>query len=302
MSRSIALFALVGFTGMVLVLGEIQRVARPTLADRVRPYLRGRGSTTSNRRAVGLHSFREVLTPLAQSFGERIGRLAGVTEDLSRRLARIHAPYDATAFRLRQLAHATVATMVALALCAAVRPPLAVVALFVIGAPVLAFLLLEQQLATATSRRRAQLLDELPVVAEQLGLLLGAGYSLGAALGVLARRSDGACAADLRRVSSRVRQGLSDIDALVEWAELIDLDAAHRLIGVLSLNRRGGDLSRIVAEEARSMRLESHRRLVERIERRNQQVWIPVTVATLLPGVLFMAVPFVQALTLFSAS
>jgi hypothetical protein len=30
--------------------------------------------------------------------------------------------------------------------------------------------------------------------------------------------------------------------------------------------------------------------------------WIPVTVATLLPGVIFMAVPFVQALSLFSAS
>jgi hypothetical protein len=29
-------------------------------------------------------------------------------------------------------------------------------------------------------------------------------------------------------------------------------------------------------------------------------VWIPVTVATLLPGVLFMAVPFIEALKVFS--
>jgi tight adherence protein C len=38
------------------------------------------------------------------------------------------------------------------------------------------------------------------------------------------------------------------------------------------------------------------REQVELIERRAQQVWIPVTVATLLPGVIFMAVPFVDAM------
>jgi hypothetical protein len=31
-------------------------------------------------------------------------------------------------------------------------------------------------------------------------------------------------------------------------------------------------------------------------------VWIPVTVATLVPGVLFLAVPFVAALQLFTGS
>ena len=42
--------------------------------------------------------------------------------------------------------------------------------------------------------------------------------------------------------------------------------------------------------------------LVESIERRTQMVWIPVTVAALVPGVIFMAVPFVEALSLFSGS
>jgi tight adherence protein C len=36
------------------------------------------------------------------------------------------------------------------------------------------------------------------------------------------------------------------------------------------------------------------------MERRSQQVWIPVTVATLVPGVIFLAVPFVEALRMFS--
>ena len=40
--------------------------------------------------------------------------------------------------------------------------------------------------------------------------------------------------------------------------------------------------------------------LIEAIERRTQQVWIPVTFAALVPGVLLMGVPFVDALSLFS--
>lgn len=48
------------------------------------------------------------------------------------------------------------------------------------------------------------------------------------------------------------------------------------------------------------MRREAHRELIETIERRTQQVWIPVTVAALLPGVLLMGVPFLEALSLFS--
>ena len=56
-----------------------------------------------------------------------------------------------------------------------------------------------------------------------------------------------------------------------------------------------------MAEEARTDRAEVHRELIETIERRGQQVWIPVTVATLVPGVLFLAVPFVEAMRLFTS-
>ena len=69
---------------------------------------------------------------------------------------------------------------------------------------------------------------------------------------------------------------------------------------VLALNREATDLGRLITEEARTIRRDAHRHLIETIERRAQQVWIPVTVATLVPGVLFMVVPFVQAMRLFT--
>ena len=51
-----------------------------------------------------------------------------------------------------------------------------------------------------------------------------------------------------------------------------------------------------------SIRREVQRELIEQIERRAQQVWIPVTVATLVPGAVLLAVPFIEALRLFSTT
>ena len=58
----------------------------------------------------------------------------------------------------------------------------------------------------------------------------------------------------------------------------------------------------LIGEEARAIRRDVHRELIETIERRGQQVWIPVTVAALVPGVIFLAVPFIDALSLFANS
>jgi hypothetical protein len=103
-------------------------------------------------------------------------------------------------------------------------------------------------------------------------------------------------------VVGRIRQGLSETEALREWATVADVDALHRLVGVLALNRQSGDLGRLIGEEARAIRRDVHRELIETIERRGQQVWIPVTVAALVPGVIFLAVPFIDALSLFANS
>ena len=71
---------------------------------------------------------------------------------------------------------------------------------------------------------------------------------------------------------------------------------------VKCLNREASDLGRLISEEARSIRRDVHRQLIETIERRGQQVWIPVTVATLVPGVIFLAIPFTEAMRLFTQS
>jgi len=302
MTRLSGLLALAFFAGLVLVLSELAWFSRRSLIERIRPYASLAANHRDRSGILSVASFREVIAPLSRAIGERMARLFGINEELGLRLERIHATIDVTEHRVRQVGWMAVTFIGAICITAASPISTTIGILLIAGAPTLAFLIIEQRVATASKRWQREVFEQLPILAEQLGLLLGAGFSLGSALNRLAKRGTGACGMDLRRVVSRIRQGLSEGDALREWALVADVPAVHRLVSVLSLNREGGDLGRLISDEARSIRRDAHRQLIERIERRGEQVWIPVTVATLLPGVIFMAVPFVQALSLFSST
>jgi Flp pilus assembly protein TadB len=290
------------WVGTTLVLSQLRWFSRPPLVERLRPYSPAGMSRPSRRGAIlSVDSFRDVVRPLARSLGERLAKLFGVSEELGTRLERIHSTDDVTGFRVRQLGWSVAGFGVGTLLAVALAPPAPVALLFILSGPLLGFLVPEQQVASASDAWRRRLTLELPVVAEQLAMLLSAGYSLGGALNRLAARGHGNVSRDLTRVCSRIRQGLTEVDALREWAEVAQVEALHRLLPILGLNREAADLGRLISEEARSIRKDTQRRLIETAERRAQQVWIPVTVAALVPGVIFLAVPFLQALRLFAS-
>lgn len=299
MSRPVTFLAVVAFAGLSLLLSELRWFRRVSLTDRLAPYAPG----TRRGQRLGLlsaASFREVVAPLAQALGERIAKAFGVREELGTRLRRIHSPLDVATFRARQMSWVAAMLVAGILLSVALDAPTPLAVLAVLGAPVLTFLLAEQRVAMASAARQRQIFLELPIIAEQLGMLMSAGWSLGAALARVAGRGSGACSADLERVTQRMRQGLSEADALREWSDLADVDELDRLVSVLALNREAADLGQLITEETRAIRRDAQRELIEAIEKRNQQVWIPVTVAALIPGVLLMGIPFVDALTLFS--
>lgn len=299
--RVLAVVSLLAFAGMVLLLSEQRWVNRPKLTDRLAPYAPGFASVVRPG-LLSVASFREVIAPLSQVVGERIARGFGISEELDIRLRRIHSPMDATTFRVRQLGWASAAFMLGTLTAVGFRLPALFAVLLVLGAPILTFLVLEQQIVGASSAWQRRLFLELPVIAEQLGMLMSAGWSLSAALNRVAERGSGNCSADLKRVSQRMRQGLTESEALQEWTDLAAVDALERLVSILALNREAADLGHLISEEARSIRRESQRELIEAIEKRTQQVWIPVTAATLVPGLLLMGIPFLDALNLFSAA
>jgi tight adherence protein C len=301
-TQLLAVAALALFAGSTLLLSQIRWFRRRPLVDRLAPYVPGGSAARSTGILVSAEGFGQVIGPLARAVGERVARAVGVTEPLAVRLERVGSTLDVTAFRVRQLGWAAVGLLTGSVLAVATRQSGPVALLLIVTSPLIGFLVVEQRLAAESQAWQRRVFLELPVVAEQLGMLLAAGYSLGAGLGRLAARGRGACGRDLQRVVGRIRQGLSETEALREWATVADVDALHRLVGVLALNRQSGDLGRLIGEEARAIRRDVHRELIETIERRGQQVWIPVTVAALVPGVIFLAVPFIDALRLFANS
>jgi tight adherence protein C len=288
------------WVGSAIVLSRIRWFSRPRLVDRLRPYGRGDARVPPANGVLSVASFREIGRPFARAAGDRLARLLGVGEELAVRLERIHADIDATTFRVRQIGWTIIGLGLAMLVTAVVRPPLPGALVALIGGPVFAFLIVEQQLVSRSAGWQRRVFLELPVVSEQLAMLLSAGYSLGAALNRLADRGTGACARDLTRVCGRIRQGLTEVSALREWAAIAQVPALDRLVPVLALNREASDLGRLVSDEARAIRRDVQRGLIETMDRRAQQVWIPVTVATLVPGVIFLCIPFIEALRQFA--
>ena len=299
MSWALVIIGQATFVGSTLLLSQVRWFRRPSLADRLSPYA-PRCARQARLGFLSVASFREVIAPLSNAFGERLASSLGVSEELGVRLRRIHSPLDVSTFRVRQAGWATTTFALGLLGAAALGAPAPLTILTLCGAPTLTFLLLEQQVASASAAWQRRIFLELPVIAEQLGMLASAGWSLGAAITRISTRGTGACSADLQRVTQRMRQGLPEVDALREWAELAKVNELDRLVSVLALNREAADFGRLIAGEARSIRREAQRELIATIERRNQQVWIPVTFAALVPGVILMGVPFVDALSLFS--
>ncbi len=294
--------AAVAIVGVALLLDSIPWFRRRPLAARLAPYgpytCDSAASTTAHQRSGhGGSSPAAVLLPLVDQAIGRITAALGVRDELATRLERADVAMTTAEFRARQSLHAVIGLAAAAIIAVLTSPGAAMSVLLCLGCPVLWVLLDEQALTRAITTRASVLQLELPVVAEQLGVLIDAGTSLPGALARIAHRGRGAAASDLRRVSLRIRQGSSEIDALTEWVERTDVVAVRRLVAVLALHRDATNLGRLISAEARAIRAETHRDLVERIERRGQLVWIPVTVATLVPGLIFLAVPFVSALS-----
>jgi tight adherence protein C len=299
-TRLLAGAGLLVWAGATLLLSARSRYSRPALAERLRPFTPGSTDAPSAGGILSVQSFHDLLSPLARQLGDTLASVFGVVEPLEVRLRRVHSHLEVAGFRSRQMMISVVALILSGAVAGVLGPPPAVSLILVAGAPLMSFLVVEQRLARASDAWQRGLEAEIPVVSEQLAMLLNAGYSLGTALARIAAAGHGCMATDLRIVVNRIRHGLSETQALREWAEVARVDAVHRLVSVLALNTEASDLGRLVSAESRAARRDLHRRTLEAIERRAQQVWVPVTVATLVPGVILLAVPFLAALRLFS--
>lgn len=285
--------------GATLVLSGDRWARRAPIPARLQPY-HPLGATPQTAQSLP-DAIRTLIRPGAVSLGDRCSRALGISDSLQDRLDRLGTPSTVEDFRLNQFTCSIAAASATAIAVAFAGGPAAWAIGMSTAAAALVFMVLEQRLTRAVEHHGRQLEAELPVVAEQLGILLGAGYSTTVALQRVAARGTGAASTELARVVGRIGHGVSTEDALREWSERSRSDGVHRLVGVLTLGRHGTDLGSMIADEARAMRRDAQRTLIEQIERRAQLVWIPVTVAALAPGAVLIAVPFFEAFRAFTA-
>ncbi len=299
MIRLLLLAGVLGTVGLAIVLSRAPWFRQPDLASRLRPHTPG--LVERRPRVLGARSFGDALGPAAQYLGDAAARVVGITEDLGRRLDRLHRTITPMQFRIDQLRHAVLALLGMSVATTVLRLPSSLVVVMVLATPLLSLLIDEQRLSSASTRWKRDVSLELPIIEEQLAMLLDAGWSLGGALGHASERSSGPVAKDFSRILRSVRRGNSYREALVEWKTIADVPAADRLTSILVLADQGADLGRLVSDEAQFGRDERHRELLAAVERKGQQVWIPVTVAALVPGCMLLALPFIRALNFFGS-
>lgn len=281
--------------GTALVLGASPWFRRSPMVTRLGPYLPN--GPRPNRRRGNNIGMRETLQPLVEWLGTMLNRALGVVTDLPVRIHRAGLHVDPYEFRLRQMALGTAALILAGALWVVAPIPTALGAAGLVALPTIAVLAMEQWLNHRIEQRSERLRTELPVVIEQLGMLVSAGFSLTSAVSHIAVRGSGVVASDFRTVTTEIRRGVPPMEAFEEWSNASGLPSVERVVAILALNSEASDLGTLISAEARSIRAAAHRDLLETIEKRSQLVWIPVTVATLVPGLIFLAVPFYAAMS-----
>lgn len=291
----LTLGVLAAWLGLAFVLAALPGFRRRPLATRLAPY----GSAPPTWRsspAISLEAARDVLGPLAVTWGEAVSTGLGVPDALELRLLRAGDQRTVVDFRLHQALVGAGAFASALALVLLVAIPATPAAVLTICTTSAALLVVEQRITIRARVHQARLEAEMPVITEQLAMLIQAGFSMTGAIRRLSERANGAAAGDLAGVLHRIQQGLSVDAALQEWSASMGVDALTRLVSVCALDRDLSDIGPMLSDEARAVRRDQQRQLIESIERRNEQVWIPVTVATLIPGMVLLAIPFADAL------
>lgn len=289
----IGLCALLGL-GSTLVLADRPWFRRQSDIVRLGPYLpSNRTSVVARRSQMGM---KETIGPTLDWLGTRLNQAMGIVTDLPLRLQRAGVATDPYDFRLRQMASGVLALLVS-AVIWIVTPISTILGITIlIAGPMVVVLAMEQWLNHRIEERSERLRTELPVMMEQLGMLVSAGFSLTSAIAHIATRGSGVVADDFRAITREVRRGVPPDECFDTWARTSGLPVVEKVVGVLALNSEASDLGSLISAEARSIRASAHRDLLEAIEKRSQLVWIPVTVATLVPGLIFLAVPFYAAM------
>ncbi|MFG1815030.1 type II secretion system F family protein [Kribbella sp. NPDC049174] len=286
--------------GLLLVVRRLPFVRKPSVDDRVGPYLRDIGGGDVFLGVVDssspFYAILRLFGPSLRAGATRLERLLGGAGSIRRRLSRAGIERTVEEFRIEQLLWGTacfgfalVVSIVALSL--GVGNPVGML-LFCGLLGVLGVLARDTYLTTQVRRRERRLLAELPTVAELLALSVAAGEGPAAALDRVSRSCRGELAEELKRVLGETRAGETLVRALDGLADRTGLLALSRFADGLAVAlERGTPLADVLRAQAGDIREAGRRELIESGARREVAMMIPVVFLVLPVTIAFAFYP-----------
>jgi tight adherence protein C len=304
-----ALIGLSAGLGATLVWLRLPWRRRPTLDDRLAPYLRD--ATPASRLLVAPPAARSLLGPVERLLApvmsdavRWVERISGGTETVRRRLDQLGDGRRVEQFRAEQVvwgvlgavAGAVLGLTGVLASSGGSVPQ--AVGLLVVGAS--SGVLGRDQLLTSQVRRREErMLAEFPTVAELLALSVGAGEGAVGALERVSRTCTGELSAELRRTLADAHAGASLGQALERLAVRTQIPVLARFVdGIAVAIERGTPLGDVLRAQAQDVREASRRRLIETGGKKEIAMMVPVVFLVLPITVLFAVYPGLAVLDL----
>lgn len=294
--------ALIGFclsAGLVLAVSGWVRTRRPSLAQRVLPYVRDvhPQAVVPGRRTNVVDA---VFGPGVRAAGGVIGDLLGGSASVARRLDRLGSTLTVEDFRIRQAiwgaAGLGVGALVALLLWTRRETAVPVLLLICLIGLVTGVLWCDNHLSSRVTAREREMQAEFPVVADLLALAVAAGESPIAGLERVMRVSHGALTDELGRVIADVRTGRPMADAFDGLAARTGVSSIARFAEGLAIAvERGTPLVDVLHAQAADVRESGRRELMEAGGRREVAMMLPV-VFLILPVTVIFALCQIEAL------
>ena len=287
--------------GVVLVVAGLPARRRPTLDDRLEPYLRDtpRPSTLLARPAPprGPFGFGELFAPYVARLGRGVGTVFGGAPSVARRQLRAGRPADIEAFRAEQVMWGALGGLAGIAFTVLVaaaqrRFPVPVLVVMVLVGVLGGIAARDYALSRSAARREARMLTEFPTVAELLALAVSAGEGAVGALERVCRLSRGELSDELRRCLADARAGANLPTALQGLADRTGLMSLTRFVdGIVVAVERGTPLAEVLRAQAQDVREDGRRTLMEEGGKKEIYMMVPIVFLTLPVTVLFALFP-----------
>ena len=285
-------------SGLLLVAAGTPRARRPSLDDRLGPYLR---DTPRPSRLLGASgaltpfpTLERLLRPVLGDAVRFIERWVGGIASVRRRLEQLGGHMTVEQFRAEQVIWggfglAAALGLAVLQLITGARPnPIAVLASAGI-LTVAGVLGRDRWLTRQVAAREQRMLEEFPTIAELLALAVTAGEGPVGALERVHRISDGELSRELGRALAEARAGASLVTALDGIARRTSLAPLSRFVdGVAIAVERGTPLAEVLRAQAVDVREAGKRLLLETAGKREIAMMVPV-VFLILPVTLMFA-------------